>query len=223
MEFIDGQTTEANVARFGPMSLRPALRIAWQVSKALAAAARQQLVHRDIKPANIMIVADSEEEDWPFVKLIDFGLVRSVLRAPDSASATRSGFLGTAQFASPEQIEESEVDGRSDIYSLGCTLWYLLTGEAPFTGSLASVFAQHLGSEPPWEKLRPFPKRIRSLLRRMLRKEPSQRPASAVELRREIEQCIDDVERREVLAARIALPFNIGRQWLTAARGLVAL
>ena len=218
MEFIDGQTTEAYVARFGPMSLRAALRVAWQVSKALAAAARQKLVHRDIKPANIMIVADSEEEDWPFIKLIDFGLVRSVLRAPDSASSTGSGFLGTAQFASPEQIEEGEVDVRSDIYSLGCTLWYLLTGEAPFTGSLASVFAQHLGSEPSWEKLRPFPKRIRRLLRRMLRKEPSQRPPSAAELRREIEQCIDDVERREVLAARIALPFNIGRQWLTAPR-----
>ena len=153
MEFIDGETTEANVARFGPMALRPALRIAWQVSKALAAAAKQQLVHRDIKPANIMIVADPEEEDWPFVKLIDFGLVWSAMRGHDSAGETRSGFLGTAQFASPEQIEESEVDGRSDIYSLGCTLWYLLTGEAPFTGPLASVFAQHLGSEPPWEKL----------------------------------------------------------------------
>ena len=216
MEFIAGQTTEANVALFGPMSPRPALRIAWQVSKALAAAARQQLVHRDIKPANIMIVADSEEEEWPFVKLIDFGLVRSVLRDHDSASATRSGFLGTAQFASPEQIEESEVDGRSDIYSLGCTLWFLLTGEAPFSGSLASVFAQHLGSEPSWEKLRPFPKRVRSLLRWMLRKEPSQRPASAVELRRKIERCIDDVERREVLAARMALPFSISRQLLTA-------
>jgi serine/threonine protein kinase len=217
MEFIDGQTTEAYVTRFGPMSVSAALRIAWQVSKALAAAAKRQLVHRDIKPANIMIVADSEEEDWPCVKLIDFGLVRSVLRGHGSTSATRSGFVGTAQFASPEQIEETEVDARSDIYSLGCTLWYLLTGEAPFTGSLASVFAQHLGSEPPWEKLRPFPKRISRLLRRMLRKEPSQRPASAAELRREIEQCLVDVERREALATRIAHPFNIGRQWLSAA------
>jgi serine/threonine protein kinase len=105
MEFIDGDTTEANVARFGPMSLRPALRIAWQVSKALAAAARQQLVHRDIKPANIMIVADLEEEDWPFVKLIDFGLARSVLLAHDPDGTTRPGFLDTAQSRSVEQIE----------------------------------------------------------------------------------------------------------------------
>jgi serine/threonine protein kinase len=216
MEFIDGETTEAYVRRCGPMTLRAALRVTWQVSKALAAAARQQLVHRDIKPANIMIVADSEEEDWPFVKLIDFGLVRSMLPARDSATTMQSSFLGTAQFASPEQIEEGEVDVRSDIYSLGCTLWYLLTGEAPFTGSLAGVFAQHLGSEPPWEKLRPFPKPIRRLLRRMLPKEASQRPPSAMELRREIQQCLNDVERREALAARITLPFNVGRRWLNA-------
>ena len=217
MEFIDGETTEAYVVRCGPMTVRSALRVAWQVSKALAAAARQQLVHGDIRPANIMIVADSEAEDWPFVKLIDFGLVRSMLRARDSATTTQSGFLGTAQFASPEQIEEGEVNVRSDIYSLGCTLWYLLTGGAPFTGSLAGVFAQSLGSEPPWETLTPFPKPVRRLLRRMLRKEASQRPASVMELRREIEQCLDDVERREALAARITLPFNVGRRWLNAA------
>ena len=220
MEFIEGQTTESYVARFGPMPLRSALRIAWQVSKALVAAARQQFVHRDIKPANIIIVADSEEGDWPFVKLIDFGLARSVLLAHDSDGTTRPGFLDTAQSRSVEQIEEGNMDARSDIYSLGCTLWYLLTGEAPVTGSPAAVtsaLTQQLGGEPSWEKLKPFPRRIRRLLRRMLRKGPSQRPASVVELRREIELCLADIERREALAARIALPLNIGRQWMTAA------
>ena len=123
----------------------PALLIAWQVSKALAAAARQQLVHRDIKPANIMIVADSEEGDWPFVKLIDFSLPRSVLPAHDSDGTTPPGSLGIAQSRSPEQIEEGNMDARSDIYSLGCTLWYLLTGEAPFTGSPTSDLAQRPG------------------------------------------------------------------------------
>ncbi len=249
MEFIEGQTTESYVARFGPMPLRPALHIACQVSKALAAAARQRFIHPDIKPANIMIVADSEEGDWPFVKLIDFGLVRSVLLAHDSDDTTRPGFLSAAQSGSPEQSEEGNMDARSDIYFLGCTLWYLLTGEAPFTGSLASDFAQHLGDkppwacrvwslltdqepvtdwpttastqqlggEPPWEKLKPFPRRIRRLLRRMLGKEPSQRPASAIELQREIEQCSADIARREALTARFALPLDIRRHWLMVA------
>ena len=249
MEFVAGQTIQSYVGRYGPMPLRPALHVAWQVSKALAATARQQLVHRDVEPANMMIVADSEEQDWPFVKLIDFGLVRSVRPAHDSDGSTRPGSPGTAQSRSPEQIEESKMDARSDIYSLGCTLWYLLTGEAPFTGSLESDPAQHPGNEAPWacrvwnllrgeapftasvtnaltqqpggepawEKLEPFPRRIRDLLRRMLRKEPSRRPVSAMELQREIEQCSVDVARREALAARIALPLNIGRQWLTGA------
>jgi serine/threonine protein kinase len=244
MEFIAGQTTESYVARYGPMPVRPALRIAWQVSKALAAAARHRLVHGDIKPANIMIVADSED-GWPFVKLLDFGPVRSAL-AHDSDGRTRPGVPATAQSSSPQQKEERNTDASSDIYSLGCTLWYLLTGETPFTGSPANDFAQERGSKPPWacrvwnllrgeepvsewptsdlprqlgaepawEKLKPFPRQICHLLKRMLRKESWQRPASAMQLQCEIEQCLVAVERREALAARIALPLNIGREWL---------
>jgi serine/threonine protein kinase len=255
-EFIEGQTIEAYVTRYGPMPFRPALHVAWQVCKALAAATRQQLAHRDIRPAKIMIVADSEERDWPFVKLIDFGLARSMLLPRDSDGTTPPGSFGTAPSRSPEQIEEGNADAKSDIYSLGCTLWYLLTGEPPPTGSLASDLAQHPGNEAPWacrvwnllrgeapsigsvtnaltrqpggesvwEKLEAFPRRIRDLLRRMLRKEPSQLPISAIELQREIvalqgeiEQCLADVERREALTARIAQPLGIGRQWFTGA------
>jgi serine/threonine protein kinase len=150
MEFIEGQTVESYVARFGPVPLRPALHIAWQLSKALAAAERKRFVHSDINPANIIIVADSEEENWPFVKLVDFGLVRSVLRAPDSDGTMPPGSVGTAQSGGPEQRERGNMDARSDIYSLGCTLWYLLTGEAPLTLLLTSDFAQHPGDKPPW-------------------------------------------------------------------------
>ena len=256
MEFIEGQTIESYVARYGPMPLRPALHVAWQVCKALAAATRQQLVPRDIKPAKIMIVADSEERDWPFVKLIDFGLPRSMRLSHDSDGTTPPASLGSAPSGSQEHVEEGSTAGRSDIYSLGCTLWYLLTAEAPSTGSLTSDLAHHSGSEAPWacrvwnllkgeapstglitnaltqqpghesawEKLEPFPRRIRDLLRRMLRKEPSQLPTSAFELQREIvalqseiEQCLADVERREALTARIGLPLGIGRQWFTGA------
>lgn len=255
-EFIEGQTIESYVRHYGPMPLRPALHVAWQVSKALAAAGRQQLVHRDIKPANIMIVADSEEREWPFVKLIDFGLARSMLLTHDSDVTTPTGSLDTAPSRSPKEIKEGNRDARSDVYSLGCTLWYLLTGEAPFNGSLTGDLAQHPGNEPPWacrvwnllrgeapspnsvssalaqrpggepawEMLEPFPRRVRDLLRRMLRKQPSQRPTSAmelqreiVELQREIEQCLANVERREALTARIALPLGIGRQWSNGA------
>ena len=246
MEFIEGQTAESHVARFGPMPLRAALCIAWQVSKALAAATRQEL-HRDIKPANIMIVADSEEGAWPFVKLIDFGLPGSVRAVPDSDGATQAEFVGIDQSRAPEQIQEGNMDARSDIHSLGCTLWYLLTGQAPFadsptsglaqpvgdelpwacrvwslftgegpvTGSVTSALAQQRGGEPAWERLKPFPGRIRRLLRWMLREESSPHAASAVQLQREIEQCLAEVERRETLAARIALPLDIGGKWLT--------
>ena len=150
MEFIEGQTIEAYVARYGPMPLRPALHVAWQVCKALATATRQQLAHRDIKPAKIMIVADSEERDWPFVKLIDFGLARSMLLPSDSDGTTPPGSFGSAPSRSPQQIEEGTADARSDIYSLGCTLWYLLTGAAPSTDSLTSDLAQPPGNEAPW-------------------------------------------------------------------------
>ena len=105
---------------------------------------RGSSLHRDIKPAKIMIVADSEERDWPFIKLIDFGLACSILLSHDSDGTTPPGSLRRA-------VQESGANrggntaARSDIYSLGCTLWYLLTGEAPSTGSLTSDLAQPAG------------------------------------------------------------------------------
>jgi serine/threonine protein kinase len=246
VEFIKGQTTESYVAHYGPLPVQPALRVAWQVSKALVAAATQQCVHRDLKPANIIIVADSEEGDWPFVKLIDFGLGRSLLPANDSDRPTPPGDLGRSGSRTAEHAKEREMDARSEIYSLGCTLWYLLTGEAstdsqssnlarqvgneppwacrvwnllrgeaPTSGSLSGALTPQLGGESIWEKLELFPRRVRQLLRRMLRKEFSPRSTSLMELQREIEQCLIEVERREAFAARIALPLNFGRDWFT--------
>src|SRR5436190_726468 len=109
---------------------RGALRITLQVTRALAAATRHHLVHRDIKPANLMLVKD--DDDF-LVKVIDFGLAKSIKHTDDEDLATLSmgGFVGTAYFASPEQLEEKEIDVRSDIYSLGVTLWYMLAGQVP--------------------------------------------------------------------------------------------
>ena len=164
-----------------------------QAARALAAAARQKLVHRDIKPANLMVVHEDADEHM-VVKVIDFGLARPVSSdrgAWSSGELTGGGFVGTPQFASPEQLEEKPLDTRSDIYSLGVTTWFLLTGRAPFVGSLATICNSHLTKPPPWEQLPDWlPEAVRELLAHMLEKDPARRPQDAVELRREIEDCV---------------------------------
>jgi serine/threonine protein kinase len=124
MEFIDGETVDALIKRQGPLHPKLALQIAAQVARALNAAQPHGLVHRDIKPANLMLV---REDDEVMVKVIDFGLAKSSLPGEEeSATVSLGGFVGTPHFASPEQLEEREIDVRSDIYSLGVTLWYML-------------------------------------------------------------------------------------------------
>jgi serine/threonine protein kinase len=212
MEFIEGESAEALVKRTGPLDFRAALRITLQVARALAVASREHLIHRDIKPANLMILSGGEEEiDGPTVKVIDFGLVRCLRHGGPDGSLAESGFSGTPQFASPEQIQEGEVDIRSDIYSLGCTLWYLLTGSAPFTGSMARVFADHLNTPPPLENLKRLPKPVLRLIGRMLKKNPAERPQDANVLRREIENCLAALDRHQM---RAGLPLARAGRWL---------
>ena len=181
MEFIEGETVESFVRRSGPIKPILALRIALQVTRALTAAQKHQLVHRDIKPSNLMLV---HEDDELVVKVIDFGLAKS--RQCDEGSSTGvtiSGFVGTPHFASPEQLDELDLDVRSDIYSLGVTLWYMLAGEAPFSGTLAQVMNHHLHTPPPIERLSSLPQPVRDLLLRMLAKDPAQRPQTPADLR----------------------------------------
>ncbi len=193
MEFVDGETVESFIRRKGPIDPVVALRITLQVTRALAAAAKHQLVHRDIKPANLMLI---KEDDDFLVKVIDFGLAKSIKHEADDDLATLSmgGFVGTAHFASPEQLEEKEIDVRSDIYSLGVTLWYMLAGQAPFGGSLAQVMSQHLHKPPPLEKLRDFPESVRTLVGRMIEKNPQKRPQSPAELRADLENCLAQLQ-----------------------------
>ena len=189
MEYIDGETLEALVKREGPLAPELALRIAAQVARALNAAQMHGLVHRDIKPSNLMALI---EDDDLVVKVIDFGLAKAAMAegATGGASLTKGGILGTPHFASPEQLEERETDTRSDIYSLGVTLWYLLRASTPFTGSIARVIGQHLSKAPPFEQLDAVPPPVVELLRRMLAKDPVERPQSPAELRAQIEQCL---------------------------------
>jgi len=188
MEFVDGITAEEWVKGRGVMSAELALDVAMQVARALTAADRLELVHRDIKPGNIMLLADPADSARVIVKVIDFGLARSAL-FESSPLVTTCAFVGTPQYASPEQIESARVDIRSDIYSLGCVLWFLLIGEPPFTGSHARVMANHLTAEPPYARLERLPAPIVSLLRSMLAKDPKDRPETPVALHALIREC----------------------------------
>ena len=154
MEFIDGETLETLVARVGPLPVETVLHVGLQVARALAAAARQGLIHRDIKPANVMVLRESEEGDVPLaVKVIDFGLARSYTAEDSAPQLTATGFVGTPLFSSPEQLDEQDLDVRSDIYSLGVTLWILLAGRQTFEGKITQVITQHLHEPPPWCQL----------------------------------------------------------------------
>ena len=169
-----------------------ALKIAAQVARALNAAEKQGLVHRDIKPSNIMFMR--EDGGDIAVKVIDFGLAKNAGTYRRVGDFNRRGFVGTPHFASPEQLEEREIDVRSDIYSLGVTLWYMLAGKTPFSGSTAQVMSQHLHRDPPFERLQGQPVPVLHLLRRMIAKKCADRVQTPVELRRAIEDCLEEIE-----------------------------
>ncbi len=208
MEFVDGQTVEAFMKREGPVPPAMALEIASQVSRALGAAQKQGLVHRDIKPSNLMFVHEDGSDSDFTVKVIDFGLAKNASvegGGEDAATLTGGGFLGTPHFASPEQLEEREIDVRSDIYSLGVTLWYMLAGKTPFTGSLAQVMSQHLHREPPFQNLEGQCPPVVTLLRHMMAKDPADRPQTPATLRKEIEACIDAVQASATQAPAVTV------------------
>jgi len=142
MEFVDGETLSRLVARQGPLPEGRALGIAADVARALDHAARTGLIHRDIKPDNIMLTSDGQ------VRVTDFGLAKALGGGtPEGTDAER--FLGTPAYVAPEQIRsEPDIDCRADIFSLGVTLFQMLTGEAPFKGANPMAIAAAVASEP---------------------------------------------------------------------------
>ena len=213
MEFVDGETVDVYIKRKGLLDPAEALGIVIQVSRALSAADKEKLVHRDLKPSNLMLVHEEEEM---VVKVIDFGLAKSTEKGAESSGTLTvgGGFVGTPHFASPEQLEERELDIRSDIYSLGATLYYMLTGRPPYAGSLAQVMSQHLYKPVPLEPLEGFPPCVVELIRRMMEKDPAKRPQRPGDLRREILPCLNRLEASASGARSIAEKPNAGEQQL---------
>ncbi len=225
MELIEGETLDERVHRAGPVDARSTIGIAQQVTSALAAAEKQGLVHRDLKPANLMLInADDPEvigndeaqskrskiralrkSGIPVVKIIDFGLAKAFHTATDPKSLTHDRFVGTPAFASPEQFEHSALDVRSDIYSLGETLWFALTGKTPFAGhTLSEIHRAQQSNALPIEQLKAahVPHRLKSLLESMLAFQPASRPGTR-ELAARLQRC--SPEARSVRRTRAAL------------------
>jgi serine/threonine protein kinase len=182
MELLEGETLEMRVRRAGPLDALTTIEIALQVCSALAAAEKQGVVHRDLKPANLMLIAtgsDSDDSSPPIVKVIDFGVAKALADEPDAEGLTHGGFVGTPAFASPEQFSNAPVEIRSDIYSLGATLCYLLTGQMPFGARAAEASREDAQLRAlPVERLKAarVPARLISVLGAMLAHAPAARP-----------------------------------------------
>jgi eukaryotic-like serine/threonine-protein kinase len=181
MEFVEGETLDGLIKRSGRVEVRQALEITSQVAAGLAAVHKQNLIHRDIKPANIMV--SLEERGAGMVKIIDLGLAKAFNESlAETAISTPGAFAGTPEFASPEQILGLVVDIRSDLYSLGITLWEMVTGQVPFRGSPAEVLYQHQHKPLPGTQLNGVPQPIVALLEVLLEKDPAHRFQTPTEL-----------------------------------------
>src|SRR5262245_59911961 len=184
-EFIEGTNLRDLVEGHGPSPLEDALCFTLQIAEALAHSSSRDVVHRDIKPSNVLVTAGGQ------VKLVDMGLARLHQVESSANDLTASGVtLGTFDYISPEQARDPRsADVRSDIYSLGCTLYFMLAARPPFPdGTALQKLLRHNADEPPDVRIfRPdLPPRVSGLLARMLAKRPSQRQQTAAELVAEI-------------------------------------
>src|SRR6202045_3821133 len=172
MEFVEGETLEKFIKRSGCLGANVALEIVTQVTAGLVAVHKQKLVHRDIKPSNIMV--SLEDGGGVSAKIIDLGLAKSLDEpGTQTAISTPGAFAGTPEYASPEQFAGLPIDMRSDLYSLGATLWEMLTGRVPFRGAPGEVMHQHQHAPLPLEQLKDAPQPLVVLLEMLLQKDPA--------------------------------------------------
>jgi serine/threonine protein kinase len=210
-EHLPGETLASWIAAHGPMPADAVLRVASQVVSALSVANFHKLIHPAIQPSNLMMVAGpTAEGGWPFVKLVNFGLagLKSASEtvpggdlsdaesgATGKSEKSEESFSVAQEFASPEQSRNEPADFRSEIYSLGATMYFLLTSTAPS----ALLRRQHLGV---------FPKPLRNLLAQMLSRNPDRRPKDPAVLEKMIHECLLKIERRQALADKYGIPFR---------------
>ena len=190
MPLVTGESLAQRLIAQGHLELKETLRIGMQAAAGLAAAHEQGLVHRDVKPANILLEKGIER-----TVLTDFGLAR----AADDVSMTRWGIIaGTPQYMSPEQARGEPLDGRSDLFSLGCVIYEMATGVSPFRSDSVLATMRRLVDDPPqaMASLNPeLPPWFIAIVERLLEKEPSRRFASATEVSELLEGCLAHVQQ----------------------------
>ncbi|WP_406268497.1 Stk1 family PASTA domain-containing Ser/Thr kinase [Nocardia sp. NBC_00881] len=182
MEYVDGDTLRDIVRGKGPLPPRRAMEVVADVCAALDFSHKAGIVHRDMKPANIMINRAGA------VKVMDFGIARAIADSSNPMTQT-AAVIGTAQYLSPEQARGETVDARSDVYSVGCVLFEILTGEPPFTGdSPVAVAYQHVREDPrlPSHVYSSVPRELDSVVLKAMSKNPANRYQTAAEMRADL-------------------------------------
>lgn len=216
MAFVDGKTlhdviTDAIESTGSGLTIVTALTVTEQVLNALGEAHKKGIVHRDLKPSNIMLLKEHSGET--LVKVLDFGLARPVEGAllpwAGLASTKQSSAAGTPAYVSPEQVRNEELDGRADLYSLGCTLYEMLTGRAPFVSeSPLELVKQQLDASPPplADFVRNVPEEIERLVLWFLQKHREDRPESADVARLEVRRLLTKLSRESTVVRGSTLP-----------------
>src|SRR5438874_4038895 len=197
-EYLEGETADSWIRAHGPMPADAVLRIGLQVMNVLSEAATQSLTHRSIQPANLMILPGAAfDGGWPRVKLLNFGL--GGLKVHSDESETHEVFPSLPpEFSSPEQRENKPVDFRSDIFSLGATMWFLLTGSAP--SALPTTESGPRLSAPTGA----VPRFVRNLVSQMLRTNPEERPQNPAAFAEKIHACLQKAERQTAFTRSFA-------------------
>jgi serine/threonine-protein kinase len=204
MRYVDGWDLKSKLQREGPMDIAAAAAIVSPVASALTAAHAKGLIHRDVKPANILVATGGGADGDDHIYLSDFGIAKQ----SDSRALTRTGvFVGTAEYASPEQIEGKTLDGRADVYSLGCVLYECLTGAPAYDrDSEVALMYAHLLEPPPTvtDKRPDLPPAIDEIVGRAMAKQRDERYESARDLAAAVRGLASEVVRGSETAASAA-------------------